>query len=112
MRRRIGRNSRRYRTSGLLPTRRFALNNPVNGLNQAQPVILGLVSTKSQQLETRDDLKRRIEEASKYVDAERLAISPQCGFASVASGNPTTPDMQEAKLSLVVEVANEVWPDA
>tara|TARA_R110000868_G_scaffold61059_2_gene185683 strand:- start:24833 stop:25945 length:1113 start_codon:yes stop_codon:yes gene_type:complete len=85
---------------------------PLRFVPPEKSVILGLVSTKSQQLETRDDLKRRIEEASKYVDAEHLAISPQCGFASVASGNPITPDMQEAKLSLVVEVANEVWPDA
>jgi 5-methyltetrahydropteroyltriglutamate--homocysteine methyltransferase len=54
-------------------------------------------------------LKRRIEEASRYVAVERLAISPQCGFASSEQGNPLNPDAQEAKLRLVVETAAEVW---
>ena len=86
--------------------------SPLRFLPPAKAVVLGLVSTKSQDLEKKDDLKRRIEEAANYVDMNRLAISPQCGFASIADGNPITPEMQEAKLRLVVEVANEVWPDA
>ena len=86
--------------------------SPLRFLPADKAVILGLVSTKSQTLETKDDLMRRIGEASKYVDVGRLALSPQCGFASVASGNPITPEIQEAKLRLVVEVAEEVWADA
>jgi len=74
--------------------------------------VLGLVSTKSVDLETKDDLKRRIDAAGEFVDPDRLALSPQCGFASVSTGNPITPDIQEAKLRLVVEVADEVWADA
>jgi 5-methyltetrahydropteroyltriglutamate--homocysteine methyltransferase len=74
--------------------------------------VLGLVSTKSAKMETKDDLKRRIDAAAEFVDADRLALSPQCGFASVATGNPVTPEIQEAKLRLVVETAAEVWPDA
>ena len=86
--------------------------SPLRFLPPEKSVVLGLVSTKSQDLEKKDDLKRRIEEAANYVDMNRLAISPQCGFASIADGNPITREMQEAKLRLVVEVANEVWPDA
>jgi 5-methyltetrahydropteroyltriglutamate--homocysteine methyltransferase len=85
---------------------------PLRFVPPGKSVVLGLVSTKSQALENKDDLKRRIEEAGKHIDLDRLAISPQCGFASVSSGNPITPEMQEAKLRLVVEVADEVWPDA
>lgn len=86
--------------------------SPLRHLPATKSVILGLVSTKSEALESTDDLKRRIDEAGMYVDLDRLAISPQCGFASVSSGNPITPETQEAKLRLVVEVAEEVWPDA
>jgi 5-methyltetrahydropteroyltriglutamate--homocysteine methyltransferase len=86
--------------------------SPLRFLPPDKSVILGLVSTKSGQMETKDDLRRRIGEAAKFVDVERLALSPQCGFASVASGNPITPEIQEAKLRLVVEVADEVWADA
>ena len=61
----------------------------------------------------KEDVKRRIDEAAKaHADLDRLALSPQCGFASVASGNPVTPDTQEAKLRLVVETASDVWGDA
>lgn len=86
--------------------------SPLRHLPATKSVVLGLVSTKSEEFESKDDLKRRIDEAGKYVDLDRLAISPQCGFASVSSGNPITPEIQEAKLRLVVEVAEEVWPDA
>lgn len=72
-------------------------------------IVLGLVTSKSPQLEQSDHLKRRIEEAAKYVPLEQLAISPQCGFASVAGGNLLTEAEQMAKLQLVVETAEEVW---
>ena len=86
--------------------------SPLRHLPGDKSVVLGLVSTKSAELETKDDLKRRIDAAAAFVDPDRLALSPQCGFASVSTGNPITPEIQEAKLRLVVEVADEVWPDA
>jgi 5-methyltetrahydropteroyltriglutamate--homocysteine methyltransferase len=64
------------------------------------------------ELEAKDMLKARIEEAAKYVDLDRLAISPQCGFSSAIVGNPVTVDDEIAKLKLVVEVAEEVWGSA
>ena len=75
-------------------------------------IVLGLVSTKSGKLESKDDLKRRIGEAAKLVDLDRLALSPQCGFASIDTGNPLSEAEQEAKLRLVVETAREVWGSA
>jgi 5-methyltetrahydropteroyltriglutamate--homocysteine methyltransferase len=72
-------------------------------------VVLGLVTTKRPELESADELMRRIEEASAYVPFERLGLSPQCGFASTAPGNPLTPADQEAKLRLVCQVAGRVW---
>jgi 5-methyltetrahydropteroyltriglutamate--homocysteine methyltransferase len=72
-------------------------------------VVLGLVTTKRGELEQKDDLKRRIEGASKFVDAEQLCLSPQCGFASTVEGNALTIDQELAKLRLVVETAAEVW---
>ena len=75
-------------------------------------VVLGLVTTKRPDLERADDLKRRIEEASVHVPMELLGISPQCGFASTAPGNPLTAADQTAKLRLVCQVAEEVWPAA
>ncbi|WP_163505674.1 5-methyltetrahydropteroyltriglutamate--homocysteine S-methyltransferase [Fodinicola acaciae] len=72
-------------------------------------VVLGLVTTKRPQLEDKDDLKRRIEEATRYVDIDQLAISGQCGFSSTVDGNALTYDDQVAKLSLIVETAAEVW---
>ena len=71
--------------------------------------MLGLITTKSPQLESQDELLRRIDEASKYVPVERLALSPQCGFASTLAGNPLTWDEQRRKLELVVETARKVW---
>ncbi|MDE3075442.1 MAG: hypothetical protein KGJ86_08435 [Chloroflexota bacterium] len=73
-------------------------------------VVLGLVSTKVRELEARDELLRRIDEASRYVPIERLAISPQCGFATISEGHPLTHDDQWRKLQLVVDVARRVWP--
>jgi 5-methyltetrahydropteroyltriglutamate--homocysteine methyltransferase len=75
-------------------------------------VVLGLVSTKSPVLENKNELKRRIEQASRYVPLENLCISPQCGFASSHHGNLLTEDDQWRKLALVVEVAREVWGDS
>jgi methionine synthase II (cobalamin-independent) len=72
-------------------------------------VVLGLMTTKAGALETRDDLRRRLDEAARYLPLERLAISPQCGFASTVDGNELTVDQQQAKLALCVEVAREVW---
>jgi 5-methyltetrahydropteroyltriglutamate--homocysteine methyltransferase len=74
-------------------------------------VVLGLITTKFPREEKREDVRRRIQEASKYVCLERLALSTQCGFASVAKGNSIPPALQEWKLKLVVEVAREVWPE-
>ena len=75
-------------------------------------IVLGLVTTKTPQNDSKDTLKRRIAEAAKYVPLENLALSPQCGFASVARGNPITLDDQRRKLALIVEVATEVWGSA
>jgi 5-methyltetrahydropteroyltriglutamate--homocysteine methyltransferase len=72
-------------------------------------VVLGLVTSKKPALESKDELKRRIEEASAYVPLERLALSPQCGFASTEEGNLLTPADQAAKLRLVAETTREVW---
>ena len=72
-------------------------------------VVLGLVSTKTAALEDPDELRRRIDAAARFVPLDRLALSPQCGFASTAPGNPLTPDEQRRKLELVVEVARGVW---
>ena len=71
--------------------------------------MLGLVTTKLGQLENKDDLKRRIDEAAKYVPLEQLALSPQCGFSSTVHGNDIAVEAQRAKLQLVVDVAREVW---
>lgn len=72
-------------------------------------VVLGLVSTKRGRLEEAAELKQRIEEAGRFVDRERLALSPQCGFASVAVGNELTVEQEEEKLRLVAEVARDIW---
>jgi 5-methyltetrahydropteroyltriglutamate--homocysteine methyltransferase len=72
-------------------------------------VVLGLISSKEPALESVDDLRRRIDEAARYVPIENLAISPQCGFASTMLGNLLTWDDQQRKLELVVETARKVW---
>jgi len=72
-------------------------------------VVLGLVSSKTPVLESMDQLKRRTEEATRYIDLDRLAISPQCGFASTVAGNPVTEAEERAKLTLVVRAAKEIW---
>ena len=82
---------------------------PLRFVPKGKQVVLGLVTTKRPALEKKDELKRRIEDASRLVDGDDLAISPQCGFASVVEGNIITLDDQVAKLRLVVETAREVW---
>ncbi len=72
-------------------------------------VVLGLVTTKRGGLESKDALKRRIDEAAKFVPLEQLCLSPQCGFSSTEEGNSLTADEQRAKLALVVDTAREVW---
>ncbi len=82
---------------------------PLRYLPKGKKLILGLVTSKSGVLEKPDDLKRRIDEASKFVSPDQLGISPQCGFSSTVLGNKLTTDDQIAKLKLVVQVAREVW---
>jgi 5-methyltetrahydropteroyltriglutamate--homocysteine methyltransferase len=72
-------------------------------------IVLGLVTSKSGTLEKKDDIKRRIDEATKYVDIDQLCLSPQCGFASTEEGNVLAEDEQWAKLRMIVELADEVW---
>jgi 5-methyltetrahydropteroyltriglutamate--homocysteine methyltransferase len=82
---------------------------PLRFLPKGKVVVLGLVSTKVPQLEKLDDLKRRIDEACKYVPLDQLAISPQCGFSSDVVGNLINEDDQKRKLEIVVETARQVW---
>ena len=82
---------------------------PLRYLPRGKRLNLGLITTKTGQLEYADDLKRRIDEASKHVSLDQLGISPQCGFASTVLGNKLTMEDQTAKLRLVVQVAREVW---
>jgi 5-methyltetrahydropteroyltriglutamate--homocysteine methyltransferase len=83
--------------------------SPLRYLPKGKKLILGLVTTKSGVLEKPDDLKRRIDEAGKYVPLDQLGISPQCGFSSTVLGNKLTIQEQIAKLKLVVQIAQEIW---
>jgi 5-methyltetrahydropteroyltriglutamate--homocysteine methyltransferase len=85
---------------------------PLRFLPKGKVVVLGLVTTKLDALEKKDDLKRRIDEAARFVPLEQLALSPQCGFSSTVHGNRIAVDAQRAKLRLVIETAGEVWGDA
>jgi 5-methyltetrahydropteroyltriglutamate--homocysteine methyltransferase len=82
---------------------------PLRHLPKGKTVVLGLVTTKLGELEKKDDLKRRIDEAAKYAPIEQLALSPQCGFSSTVHGNNIAVQAQRDKLRLVVETAAEVW---
>jgi 5-methyltetrahydropteroyltriglutamate--homocysteine methyltransferase len=82
---------------------------PLRFVPKDKKVVLGLVTTKKAALESKDALKRRIDEAAKYVSLEQLCLSPQCGFASTLKGNALTVEDEKAKLRLVVETAEEVW---
>ena len=93
--------------------------NRVNGLGihtgvdvaapKGKKVVLGIVTSKAGTLESKDELKRRIDEAAKYIPLDSLCLSPQCGFASTHHGNKLTVDEQWRKLERIVEVAQEVW---
>lgn len=82
---------------------------PLRFVPKNRGVVLGLISSKTAELESLDLLKRRTEEATRYVDLDRLAISPQCGFASTVAGNPLTEADERAKLALAVNIANAIW---
>jgi 5-methyltetrahydropteroyltriglutamate--homocysteine methyltransferase len=82
---------------------------PLRFVPADKTVVLGLVTSKSGKLESRDEIKRRIDAAGKFVDPEQLALSPQCGFASTEEGNILAEDEQWAKLEMIVDVAREVW---
>jgi 5-methyltetrahydropteroyltriglutamate--homocysteine methyltransferase len=84
---------------------------PLRFLPKGKTVVLGLVTSKTGTLESKDELKRRIDEAAKYTDLDQLCLSPQCGFASTEEGNLVAEEEQWAKLRLIVEVAAEVWSD-
>jgi len=83
--------------------------DPLRLVPRSKTVVLGLVTTKDAKLESEDELRRRIDEAAKHLPLENLAISPQCGFASVAAGNLLTIDEQWRKLELVGDLARRVW---
>ena len=72
-------------------------------------LVLGLVTSKSGTLESKDDIKRRIDQATKYVALEQLCLSPQCGFSSTEEGNVLAEDEQWAKLRMIVELSKEIW---
>ena len=82
---------------------------PLKLVPKDRQVVLGLVTTKTGDLESKDMLKRRIDEATKYISLDQLCLSPQCGFASTEEGNTLTEEQQWAKLRLIVELADEVW---
>lgn len=84
---------------------------PLKSVSGDKKVILGLVTTKSPKLEDKEAIKARIYEAAKYIPLDRLCLSPQCGFASCEIGNKLSEEQQWAKLKLVKEIAEEVWPD-
>ena len=85
---------------------------PLRFVPKGKTIVLGLVTSKLPQLESKDELKRRIEEASRYVPIEQLALSPQCGFSSGIGGQAMTVDDEIRKLALVVKTAREVWGTA
>jgi 5-methyltetrahydropteroyltriglutamate--homocysteine methyltransferase len=89
------------RAGGFEPLRYLPKGNKI--------VVVGVITSKTGALEKKDDIKRRLEEAARFVPLDQLALSPQCGFASTEEGNILTEEEQWAKLRLAVEVANEVW---
>src|SRR5476651_981703 len=82
---------------------------PLRFVPKGKTVVLGLVTSKSGRLESKDELKRRIDQAAKFVPLDQLCLSPQCGFASTEEGNILAEDEQWAKLKMIVEIAEEVW---
>ena len=85
---------------------------PLRLVPRHKTVVLGLISTKTAAMENKDELRKRIDEATRHLDLDCLAVSPQCGFASIDTGNPITPEVQEQKLRLVVELARDIWGEA
>src|SRR5215216_956436 len=81
---------------------------PLRFVPKGKTVVLGLVTTKLGELESRDEVLRRIEEAAKFMPVEQMALSPQCGFSSTVHGNDIAVEQQAAKLRLVIDVAREV----
>jgi 5-methyltetrahydropteroyltriglutamate--homocysteine methyltransferase len=82
---------------------------PLRFVPKGKTVVLGLVTSKTGELESKDEIKRRIDDAGRFLDLDQLCLSPQCGFASTEEGNLLTEDQQWAKLSRIVEIAGEVW---
>ena len=82
---------------------------PLKYIPEDKQVVLGLITTKTPVLEDKEEVKRRIREAEKYVPLDRLCLSPQCGFASCEIGNKLTEAQQWAKIDLVTEITKEVW---
>ena len=93
-------------------TERAGSFEPLRFVPPGKTVVLGLVTSKNGDLESKDDLKRRIDDAAKFIPLDQLCLSPQCGFASTEEGNMLTEQQQWDKLSRIVEVANEVWGTA
>jgi 5-methyltetrahydropteroyltriglutamate--homocysteine methyltransferase len=85
---------------------------PLRLVPKGKTVVLGLITSKSGSLEARDEIKRRVDKAARFVDLDQLCLSPQCGFASTEEGNVLTEDEQWGKLRLVVETADEIWGSA
>lgn len=85
---------------------------PLRFVPKHKSVVLGLISSKTAALEDKAALRARVEDASRHVSLDRLAVSPQCGFASVETGNPVTPQVQEAKLRLAVKLARDIWGES
>jgi 5-methyltetrahydropteroyltriglutamate--homocysteine methyltransferase len=85
---------------------------PLRFVPKHKSVVLGLISSKSAALEDKAILRARVEDASRHVALDRLAVSPQCGFASIETGNPVTPQVQEAKLRLTTELAQDIWGES
>jgi 5-methyltetrahydropteroyltriglutamate--homocysteine methyltransferase len=90
-------------------TERAGSFEPLRFVPPGKTVVLGLVTSKTGDLESKDELKRRIDQASKFIPLEQLCLSPQCGFASTEEGNTLAEEEQWAKLKLVIDVSNEVW---
>jgi 5-methyltetrahydropteroyltriglutamate--homocysteine methyltransferase len=85
---------------------------PLRLVPKGKKVVLGLVTSKTGKLESKDEIKRRVEAATKYIDIDQLCLSPQCGFASTEEGNLLSEEEQWAKLGFVVDVAKEIWGHA
>ena len=86
--------------------------SPLRFVPKGKIIVLGIVSSKLGALESKDAVKRRIEEAARHVPLDQLCLSPQCGFSSTVHGNDISVENQRAKLALVVDVAREVWGEA